>query len=385
MRLKTDVLTSTNDGLLSEKTHLTVELKETRGLAKSYEAKTNQLMESLSSTTTEFQALKRNMISHDEMTRVREERIAKFKGDLEETAGKLEGLELAHGTLQIQHAKVTEQRDTAVKDLKDTNDKLHITNKVRHETEVKLAEELENSKQLKEVLKLNNETLSRKTAEQDDLDKRLIDLQRTHEALDTKKQGIERQFELSKKQLNEKIGNLNDIIDGEKTTRDMWIERYEKEQREHSTTNAQYLQCKSEHRDQMLATKNAEIKLQTVQRQVDILTAQNEKFQTTINETMSKSEVLERDLNVQNEKYKQYQISKQQYIDKLKKELNTVESRYTRILNDNAMVGEDFRSQAFLNMHKYLQLRIYTDEADARILVLEKDLKFFKDKSEKLE
>jgi hypothetical protein len=49
--------------------------------------------------------------------------------------------------------------------------------------------------------------------------------------------------------LNEKIGNLNDIIDGEKTTRDMWIERYEKEQREHSTTNAQYLQCKSEHRD----------------------------------------------------------------------------------------------------------------------------------------
>lgn len=56
----------------------------------------------------------------------------------------------------------------------------------------------------------------------------------------------------------------------------------------------------------MLATKNAEIKLQTVQRQVDILTAQNEKFQTTINETMSKCEVLERDLNVQNEKYKQF-------------------------------------------------------------------------------
>jgi hypothetical protein len=131
---------------------------------------------------------------------------------------------------------------------------------------------------MKDVLKLNNETLSRKTAEMDELDKRLTDLQRTHEALDTKKQGIERQFELSKKQLNEKIGNLNDIIDGEKTTRDMWIERYEKEQREHSTTNAQYLQCKSELRDQMLATKNAEIKLQTVQRQVDILTAQNEKF-----------------------------------------------------------------------------------------------------------
>jgi len=44
----------------------------------------------------------------------------------------------------------------------------------------------------------------------------------------------------------------------------MWIERYEKEQREHATTSAQHMQSKSDLRDQMLATKNAEIKLTTV-------------------------------------------------------------------------------------------------------------------------
>lgn len=54
MRLKTDVLTSTNDGLLSEKSHLTTELKETRELSKSYETKTSDLMEQLTSTTQEF-------------------------------------------------------------------------------------------------------------------------------------------------------------------------------------------------------------------------------------------------------------------------------------------------------------------------------------------
>ena len=144
--MKTDVLTSTNDGLLSEKTHLTVELKETRALAKSYEAKTNELMASLSATTTEYQSLKRGMISYDEMTRVREERIGKLKSELEQTASKLEGLELAHGTLQIQHAKVSEQKDIAVRDLADTNEKLHVTNKVRHETEIRLAEEVEQGK-----------------------------------------------------------------------------------------------------------------------------------------------------------------------------------------------------------------------------------------------
>ena len=64
--------------------------------------------------------------------------------------------------------------------------------------------------------------------------------------------------------MEEKIANLNDIIEGEKSTRDMWIERYEKEQREHATTSAQHMQSKSDLRDQMLATKNAEIKLTTV-------------------------------------------------------------------------------------------------------------------------
>lgn len=46
----------------------------------------------------------------------------------------------------------------------------------------------------------------------------------------------------------------------------MWIERYEKEQQDHTATNAALLETKSEFKDQVLATKNAEIKLQTVTR-----------------------------------------------------------------------------------------------------------------------
>ena len=56
-------------------------------------------MGQLTGTTTDFQLLKRNMISYDEMTRLREERIAKLKEELDETSNKLEGLELAHGSL----------------------------------------------------------------------------------------------------------------------------------------------------------------------------------------------------------------------------------------------------------------------------------------------
>jgi hypothetical protein len=44
MKLKTDVLTSANDTLNSEKHHLMTELKETRELQRSYEQRCGMLM-----------------------------------------------------------------------------------------------------------------------------------------------------------------------------------------------------------------------------------------------------------------------------------------------------------------------------------------------------
>jgi len=54
MKLKMDVFQSTNDGLVSEKKHLTLELKETKELLHIYEEKTKQLMEDLQNTTGEL-------------------------------------------------------------------------------------------------------------------------------------------------------------------------------------------------------------------------------------------------------------------------------------------------------------------------------------------
>jgi hypothetical protein len=46
---------------------------------------------------------------------------------------------------------------TAQKDLTDTVSKLHTTNKVRHETEIKLGEQSEKNKSLQELLQLKEE------------------------------------------------------------------------------------------------------------------------------------------------------------------------------------------------------------------------------------
>lgn len=142
----------------------------------------------------------------------------------------------------------------------------------------------------------------------------------------------------------------------------MWIDRYEKEQREHQTTSALLMQSKAEYRDQILHTKNAEIKSSTLTRQVEILTTQNNKFQTQINEVMAKNELMDRELNTQREIMKQFEKSKKEYIDKLKLELDTVEARFHKIINENNMVGEDYRSQAYITFQKYVSQKIqFTD------------------------
>ena len=79
---------------------------------------------------------------------------------------------------------------------------------------------------------------------------------------------MERAFELAKKQLNERITNLNEVITGEKETRDMWIERYEKEQKDHTLTSSNLLEAKSSLKDSQLEVKSVEIKLNTANRQI---------------------------------------------------------------------------------------------------------------------
>ena len=90
---------------------------------------------------------------------------------------------------------------------------------------------------------------------------------------------------------------MNEVLQSEKETREMWIERYEKEQKEHTGTNGTLLHTKSQLKDQTLATKNVEIKLQTTIKSNEVLNEQNGRLQDNLNESLAKQENLERDVN----------------------------------------------------------------------------------------
>lgn len=57
------------------------------------------------------------MIGSEEMAKEREFRIQKLKEEVSELKLKYEELDIEHGTLKINHVKITEQNDNSSKDL----------------------------------------------------------------------------------------------------------------------------------------------------------------------------------------------------------------------------------------------------------------------------
>ena len=51
---------------------------------------------------------------------------------------------------------------------------------------------------------------------------------------------------------------------------------------------------------------------------------------------------------------KQFETSKKEYIAKLKRDLDTIELKYSEQINRMEMVTEDHYSQAYMNLHKYV-------------------------------
>lgn len=78
-------------------------------------------------------------------------------------------------------------------------------NKARHDLENKLSEEVERNKHLLEQVQIRDETLDKRQNEINDLEKQCQELTRQNGDIEIKKQGVERQFEAAKKQLNERI------------------------------------------------------------------------------------------------------------------------------------------------------------------------------------
>ena len=85
---------------------------------------------------------------------------------------------------------------------------------------------------------MREDLLDKRQQEIEELDKKVNELINAQATLEAQKMGVEKAFELSRTQLNDKIKSLNEVILNEKETRELWIQRYEDEQKNHTQTNS---------------------------------------------------------------------------------------------------------------------------------------------------
>lgn len=64
---------------------------------------------------------------------------------------------------------------------------------------------------------------------------------------------------------------------------------------------------------------------------------------------------------------RQMETQKKEYIDKLKKELDIVEEKWSHINDQSLMLGEDYRSHALSLMDQIYGLRINVQELEDRV------------------
>ena len=96
-------------------------------------------------------------------------------------------------------------------------------NKARHEIETKLQDEHDRNKSLSDVVNMKDEMLDKRGVEIEEQDKKINELTNNAATLEAQKMGVEKAFDLSKTQLNDRIKSLNEVIANEKETRELWI------------------------------------------------------------------------------------------------------------------------------------------------------------------
>ena len=140
-KLKIDVLKNKIDSLISEKTHGEVQKKEAIEFRKVYEKKADDTWEDYQRVFAECNEVKTKLVGFEEILKEREERLEKYKSMLDKTEEDLAVERDLTGTLKVELDKTDENCKNARNDLEDVVEKLHQTNRARHEIEIRLKAE----------------------------------------------------------------------------------------------------------------------------------------------------------------------------------------------------------------------------------------------------
>lgn len=198
------------NGLQSEKTHLQLTLKEVSVMKDQYLQKCDKIQHMYDALYTEAQDYRRNMVGINEIKKDRDERLSILRDEIETLTGKHDKLKNDHSILTVQHKTLQEEYDRQKEDFASLTKNLQLSNDVRSQIEHSLSELHKQYRVMKDSFEEKEAMMNQyRTRFQEEVLK-LNECERKLDALDVEKRSAEKQNEIQRRQLLDKIAQQNE-------------------------------------------------------------------------------------------------------------------------------------------------------------------------------
>jgi len=321
-----------------------------------YEQKFKDLEKEYTITINELQVLKRDKLGFDEILKEREERILRVKSMLTELQSSYKILDKKHSILTLDYERALDSFQEQKLELDDTVGKLKITNKVRNETEIKLNEEIEKVKEHKTILGEKEDRIHRYISEIQKLEKQMFNLRKEKESLESEKSNDSKHFEIQKRQYVEKISSLGEIIENERSARDLWVERFNKEQTTHNLTKNENLKLRNKIKDLEVEIQNMGIRGESEQRLKNQYEEANSTLHKKCSDLVAANENAEREVNTMKILLKNMEDSKAGEMKKYKESIMKENDKIQIIKENIYMEIEDMHAKSTMVFMKFTLL-----------------------------
>ena len=124
--------------------------------------------------------------------------------------------------------------------------------------------------------------------------KKLSEIERKADTLEIEKNSLVKQNDIQRKQLLDKINQQTELIAAEKDTREIWINRYEKEQKAHIKTHTDFMKLRAEMQEMTLKFENQRTTAESLEGIKQSLQRSHNEIQKQQTEILTENEQLKR-------------------------------------------------------------------------------------------
>lgn len=155
---------------------------------------------------------------------------------------------------------------------------------------------------------------------------------------------MEKQSDIQRKQMLDKVNQLNLQITAEKDTREVWINRYEKEQKAHIQTHTESMEFRAKNQELQLKIESDHANLQAQTESKATLKQHLSDLQFSYTEVLTQSEKQQRDIVSKQDLIQQMTANNELLVRKMKRDILALETKNLILEETHGLRFEDLRT-----------------------------------------